>query len=263
MRQELVFRGQRGSGDLHEHQSGLEPRRAREEGWQVRGEGVHHAVRPPLGDSAELSERERGEVQRYSQRCSVEIAARQYNPRAREDQRVIRGAVHFDFEHALEIRQSISNGPVDLWHAPQAVGVLDARAAQVRAADAAATIQAQEISRRKELPRVWPRPLEALVEGSRRATQGVEGQSPGDVGGIHKDRGAPEGDEAESRHHLSAVDERQTLFRLELQRPQARPRQRRRGTEALSPVGHFALSDQSQRHVRERGQVAARSDRAA
>ena len=110
---------------------------------------------------------------------------------------------------------------------------------------------------------MWPRPLEALVEGSRRATQGVEGQSPGDVGGIHKDRGAPEGDEAESRHHLSAVDERQTLFRLELQRPQARPRQRRRGTEALSPVGHFALSDQSQRHVRERGQVAARSDRAA
>ena len=74
-------------------------------------------------------------------------------------------------------------------------------------------------------------------------------------GVVHRER-------ADRRHHLRAVDQREPLGRLELQRVQPGRGERLRAAEAPPGVDRLPLSDQHQRQVRERGEIAAGSDRA-
>ena len=75
--------------------------------------------------------------------------------------------------------------------------------------------------------------------------------------------GSDEAERAHRRHELRPVDEREPFLGLERDRSETDAGERLRSSDALSVEERIALADQRERQVRERSQVAARSDRAS
>src|SRR5437868_1566306 len=67
---------------------------------------------------------------------------------------------------------------------------------------------------------------------------------------------------ADAPHRLRPVQERETFFGLQRNGLNARELERLTARHPLALIKGFALADDRERQMRERGQVAARSDRA-
>ena len=121
---------------------------------------VEEQRHPPLADGAELRDGQLGEVERQRDRLAVEVAAAddeavpgrqgvlRHVAASGEDERIVGRGVHLDVEDAVEVVEGVAGGAVDLGHAADRVGVLDA-VAVARGASAAARCRAAASAARR------------------------------------------------------------------------------------------------------------------
>jgi hypothetical protein len=195
----------------------------------------------------------------------VEVAAADHLA-AREHERVVGGRVDLDAQHPFQLGQGIARGAVNLRHASQAVGVLDAvlRIGPMRRPDLAVGQQRTKVAGRCHLAGMRPRRDQLLGEGGARAEHGLQAHGPHHVGGERESQRVVVGERPDARHELRAVQQRQALFGSESDGLQPGPSQRLRpGTRPGAVDRRLSLADEDEGEVGERGQVARRAEAAA
>ncbi len=260
---QLVDEG--GRGVVGDHQSRVDPGRIGQEGRQSRQAGVHQARGAALGDRGQLGDRHGGVVEGERQRLAVEVAARHDRTR-REDERVVGGGVDLDPQDALELRQRVARRAMDLRHAAQAVRVLEPmiEVGAVRLPDLAVAQELAKVACRRDLPGVWPRGDQRLLERGAGSEHRLEAHGADDVGGQRQAQRIVMGQAADATHELGPVEERQPFLGAELERFEARARQRRRPWPRAGTVHRgLALPDDDQCDVCQRGQVAGGTEASA
>ncbi len=105
--------------------------------------------------------------------------------------------------------------------------------------------------------------MDRRVEAGRRSLQGLERHRAGDVRGTRKTCRPHEQERCHRAHELRAVDERETLLRLEHHGLETGGAQRLRARQHPTADGRLAFPDERQRKVRQRREVSARTDRAS
>jgi hypothetical protein len=104
--------------------------------------------------------------------------------------------------------------------------------------------------------------VHVLVEGAQAAGEGVQRRRRGEVGGVEQALELRAGEHAGREHLRSAVVERQAFLVRQRDRLQPRAAQGFRAGHALALVEGLAATEQHDRQVRERREVAAGADRA-
>src|SRR5882724_5669985 len=109
---------------------------------------------------------------------------------------------------------------------------------------------------------MWTRFLQTWIERSRRVTQTFERHRAGNIGNIcqafpMQDRQSPD-----RMHGLSAVQQRETFFGLQLQWLKFRPLKRFATIHPVSGKERFAFADQTQSEMRQWREIATCTDRA-
>src|SRR5688572_29724662 len=89
---------------------------------------MYEAVDPALGHCRQVRERDREDVEREGDRLPVEVSAAQQLA-VLEYQRIIGRRVQLARDERLRELDRVCDRPMDLWHAPQRIGVLYARIA--------------------------------------------------------------------------------------------------------------------------------------
>ena len=105
--------------------------------------------------------------------------------------------------------------------------------------------------------------MDARVEGGRRAAQGFERHGSGEIGERGKSVRCDECERPYSAHGLGAVQKREALLRLQLQWLDTSLRKGGGGSQTLAAKEDFALSDQTEREMREWREIAACAYRSA
>ena len=122
----------------------LSPGLRRQERRQARQRRIDQHGDAPLGQRADLAERQRHDVGGEGDRLGVEVAARQRLAGVGEDQRIVGDAVGLGRQRRRRVAQDVEHGAHDLRLAAQAVGILHALVAdQMRGADGGACHQAR------------------------------------------------------------------------------------------------------------------------
>ena len=97
-----------------------------------------------------------------------------------------------------------------------------------------------------------PGPLDLFPEGLRRPKQALEGRRGGDLRRLQNPFGTEQGEDAEPRGRLGAVDESQALLGEKRQRAEARSLHRDPNGHALSAILGLALAHQEVHAFREK-----------
>ena len=148
-----------------------------------------------------------------------------------------------------------------LGRAAERVRVLNLVAPAVRLYDRRALDEPQDVRRRVALARQRAKLVHFRNEAGTGALQGFERQGAGDVGRSREPACAHEPERPERRHELRAVDEREPLLGLERHRVEPDGGERVGAGKPLSVHARATLPDEGQGQMRERSEVAARSDR--
>ncbi len=262
MAQDLVLGNQGGGRDLRHHQARVDPGALREEGGEPAEGRVHQALQSPLRDRRDLGGGDRQDVEGEGRRLAVEIAARHQVPVVGEEDRVVGHGVHLGLEERVREADSLPRRAVDLRHAAQGVGVLDPPAPLVGLVDLARLQQQAQVGGRGRLSGVGPQRLQPRIEGVVAPLERLERAGARDVGGGRQRLRLQERERPDREDHLGAVDQRQPFLRLQPEGLDPDPAQGvgRRHPRAAQP--HLPLSDEAERQVRQRRQVAAGADRA-
>lgn len=133
----LVFRDQRGSSHLRNHETGIQTGTWGQEGGQAGQRRIDQHRQAALADRTDLAHRHRQHVGGEGHRLGVEVAAGQRFAGIGEHQRIVGHAVGFDFQRGRGLAQDIQRRAHHLRLAAQAVRVLHAHVVvAVRFADA-------------------------------------------------------------------------------------------------------------------------------
>ena len=125
MRQAFVLAGQRGGGDVGDHEAAVQARvGVRNGGRRDTPESISIAMRP-LGDRADLGDRVGHRVGGERHRLGVEVAAADHHPVFGEHQRVVGHRIGLAQQHERGMAQLVQAGAHDLRLAAQAIRVLD------------------------------------------------------------------------------------------------------------------------------------------
>src|ERR1051326_1430456 len=165
--------------------------------------------------------------------------------------------VDFNLKHAAAMGQSITNRAMHLGHAAEGIGILHAFAINVRLPQLAAREKAAEISRGLQLAGMWPRSMNAFIESDVSAQKGIERKRADNICRVGENLGRASCQSSNRQHGLCAVDERDGFFRFKYQWLQAGFAQRIRCGKALTFVNRLAFSDNSQRQMGQRSEIAA------
>ena len=179
MREELVFRCERGCGDLRNHVARFETRIGRQKRGQRAERRIDEQRRTPFADVSNLGNRDGQGVGNQGDRLGVEVAARDHFARFRKDQWIVGDAVRFVDEHGRGITQRMQTRTEHLGHAPQAVRILNAPAVTVRLVDLAACNEAAQRGRDVALIAVAPYRVDTFVERVHAAECGFDRQRAG------------------------------------------------------------------------------------
>src|SRR5215212_1998469 len=115
--------------------------------------------------------------------------------------------------------ESSTHSAMDLWHAPDAVGVLHPGISFAMGfADLASFQKPQEMGGSSLLPRMRSRLLEARIERGGSILEAFKGHRSGDVGYANEALGAVQSKTAHGVHALSSVKQRQTFLGGEFHR---------------------------------------------
>jgi hypothetical protein len=129
-------------------------------GWSARYAGSH---------------RDGEQVQRLGDDLRVEVAPAHHGFHRRKHEWIVRGAVCLYLDDPADVGERVPRGSVDLWHAAQAVGVLDARIPMAMGlADLGIGEQVTEPRRALGLSGMGPGALDGLVKRLGRSAQRFE-----------------------------------------------------------------------------------------
>ena len=259
----LVLGDQRRGRHLRHHESGIETRLRRQKRRQPRQRGIDQHGDAPLGERADLAGRDRQDVGGKRHRLGMEVAAGQRLAAVGEDQRIVGDPVRLRHQRRRCVPQQIQHGAHHLRLATQAIRVLNAIIIdEVGRADRAACHQRAQRSGDLDLPAVAAQGVNARIERRIGALGGVGRQRARHQRGVEH---AFDGEQARQRlrrRELGAVEQREPLFRAQHDRREPGAGQRRIGRHGFAGKLHFADAQHRRRHVRERGEIARRPDRA-
>ena len=180
-----------------------------------------------------------------------------------EDQRIVGHAVDRGAEHVARVSKRAFDGAEHLRHAAHGVGILHAIAVLVVAMDLAVGEQHAEAARDFELMRRAARLVNARVERRVAAGEPVDRQCADHDRRVEQSLGAEQSVERQRQAQLRAVDQRESFLGLERERRKTRGRADVVPSRRRPPCSRFAFTDQAQRQMRERREVARGADRAA
>ena len=216
--QMLVLGLERGGGHLGDHHARVDPGLGRQEGRQARQGGIGQERDAPLGDGADLGQRQSDPLGRERHGLGVEVAARQDLAGVGEDEGVVGDAVGLALEHGTRLEEQVETGAHHLRLAAETIGVLDPLAREMGGADGAALEQAGETRRGLGLARLAAHGVQARIERNVRAQGGIDAHGAGDQGRIEEaHRGMP-GSDRQRRRNLGAVEKGQALLGAEGER---------------------------------------------
>ena len=261
MRKDLVFGNERRRRILADHVAGVDAAVGREErGQAVTERGVYHALHAALGNVGEFGCRDGQIIHHERDRLAVEVAARNDAFVVQKQDRVVGDGVELGFEHLAHMRKRVAHRAMYLRNAAQRVGVLHAQV-PVSLHRRAVFAERAHVLRRKTLPVVRAHRVDARIERGKKSGQRLHRQRRGDVRKLRRAVQIVPRERADRRHALGAVDQRQTFLCKQVERRKLRLCHRLRAAHALSLIDRFAASEQHQRHVRERGEVARGAQR--
>jgi hypothetical protein len=144
-----------------------------------------------FADACQRTQRNRQKIERKGQWLTMKVAAGDHIafcvPRiGYEDERIIDGGVRFCFKYFTAMGKRVPHCTVYLWNAAQRVCVLHAAAGAVRFANLAAFEHATQVGSSFDLPAVWARIMNALVEGCVSSFQSVAAKATKHIRGIDK-----------------------------------------------------------------------------
>src|SRR6185312_8654918 len=164
-------------------------------------------------------------------------------------------------QHSARVRQRITNGSMDLGHAAQGIGVLHARVVvAVRFADLAVGEQMAEMGGDRDLAGMRADGVNASIEGRGRTAQRFQRHGSGQIAEFHKPDGADERQRADGGDRLGSVQQGEAFLGLEGERSESTLEQGEGGGYLPTFETHLTFTDESERKMRERGEVTAGSD---
>ncbi len=149
-----------------------------------------------------------------------------------------------------------------LGHATQRVRVLHLVAVLVTVHDLAVRKQRAQVARNHDLPRMGTHGHDPLVKRPHRSLERFEAHGTSDVGITRERRGLQKRYRTKRSHHLRAVDERQPLLGLQLDRLEPDPSQRLTTGQNGAIRARFAFPLQHECKVGQRCKIARSADRA-
>ena len=124
-------------------------------------------------------------------------------------------------QRGAQLPHQVEAGAHDLRLAAERIGILHARAIDVRGADGAARDQVAVLARHRDLAGLAAACVDALVERRIAALERIDRHGAGDHGRCQHVLGAEQARQRQRRGHLRAVDQRQTLLGAQPERLQA------------------------------------------
>ncbi len=220
-------------------------------------------VGAPLAERGHLRGEQRQRVERQRERLAVEVAAGEHDRVVREAERVVGDRVELGCDRLRDVVERLPAGAENLRDAARAVGVLHAPTVGVARVELRARDEGADARSHLPLARAAAERVDAVVHRCDRAEQNVEAERGRELAALEEPLGVVDEQRAGSRHQMGPVDEREPFLARKLQRVEPRQRQARVGIEDDAVPFEPALADDAEREVRERSEVAARSDGAA
>jgi hypothetical protein len=171
----------------------------------------------PLRQAADLRQRERQRVGGEGHGLGVKVSARQHVALFDEQQRIVGDGIGLEAEGDAAIANQVQARAHHLRLAAERIGILHARAIQVRGANGAAGDQVTVLARHGDLPGLAANFVNAIIEGRVAALQGIHRHGAGDDRGGEHIFGAEESRQGQRRGYLGAVDQRQTFLGAQLE----------------------------------------------
>jgi gliding motility-associated-like protein len=151
---------------------------------------------------------------------------------------------------------------VDLWHTAQRIGVLDPAAVDMALHDSAVTQETPQPLRHQQAAVVRAQAMEAFVKRSLGTRQGFQAHGADDVRGFQAVVKPLYGLYGKSKNELGAIDQRQPFLGAQRDGSKAILVQDFPGRFSRAPVKDFTKSDEREKEMRQRGQVAGGAYRA-
>jgi hypothetical protein len=260
VRQALVLAGQRGGGDVRDHEAAVQARVGRQEGRQARDAGVDQHRDAPLGDGADLGDGGGHRIAASATGSAWKLPPEIIAPSSAEHQRVVGHRIGLAQQHQRGVAQLVQAGAHHLRLAAQAVRVLHAVVAfEMALADALPASSCAVVLGHVDLPGLPAQRVDARVEGAVAAARGIDRQRADHQRRLQHRLEGEEGVQRQRGAGLRAVDQRQAF----LGRSTSGAMPAARSTSAAGTALHrrrfddeLALAHQRQRHVRQRRQVA-------
>jgi hypothetical protein len=144
-----------------------------------------------------------------------------------------------------------ARGPVNLWHAPKAIGILHTRVVvTVRLADLTVSQETAKMSGCTDLSAMRTGCVNALVECGWRAAQCFERHGSGEVEELGDAEGAVKRERSGCSHRLCAIQERESFLGFEREGLDSGGLKGATGSGALALIDHLAFADESECQVR-------------
>src|SRR5712691_7148450 len=100
---------------------------------------IHEAIYTSFSDAHQIGQGYGSVIESQRERCAMEVSARQHVTAIGENQRVVGGTSGFSLNNSTRVCEGVAHCTVNLRHAAQTVGILDARIVfQMRRANLAA-----------------------------------------------------------------------------------------------------------------------------
>ena len=267
MRQDRALCHEAGGHVLRDHQARLRTGlgdQERRERVRIATATVHQTVDAALGKRGELLHSNREHVERQGQRLAVEVAAAQHIAAVDEEQRIVGNRTKLGLDRAVHVGESLTDGTEHLRDAAQCVGVLHPLAVNVALAHLRPVDELEQSRRNGLLLGPITQRVQPGIKRGRRAEERVDTHRGSNLrGGVQALR-FRQCERANRRHQMGAVEECQALLGTKLDRLHPDETQRRRAVDALARRREgLTLTNQDERKVRQRGEIATGAYRAA
>ena len=226
----------------------------REERRQSRQRGIDQHRNSPLGDRADLANRQRDHVGGESHWFGMEVATRQGLVGVGKDQRVVGDAVGLDFKRRGGLTQEVEHRAHHLRLAAQAIGILHtAVVIEVAGADATAGHQRAERIGDFDLAAMAAQCVDARIERRVGALGSLGRQRAGHDGGAEQQFCFEQSRKRVRGGELGAVEQRESFLGAEFERIESRARKRLARRQPVAFEIDLAHPDHRRRQMRQRG----------
>ena len=225
---------------------------------------IQEAVGAALGNGRQVRGDDGEEIKRIGHRRAVEVAVRDHAAILGHHRVVHRGS-QLALGHLGCVGQGIAESASYLWGASHGVGILHLillELLQRGLQDLRAFGHLEDISRSIGLARMRAQLLQVIREDHEGTQQAFHGHGGGNIGGLCGRAQISNGQAELPQHAIGAVNKRESLLLTQLQRLDAGRGQGVACVLELAVDAHLALTQQRQRAVSQRRQIAGAAQRA-